>query len=212
MHVRWLLLSLFLLIGCGQPLQINQPSAQAPAASSPAVPAAPTVEVEQPSATSIPSAPVTELPAAAPTQISAPLVGATESPVTLSPTSPSVVVVPRTAVPLDNLQRWRAHELSREAFAEPRTYRANQPTTLFWFDPANEQIVEIGTIIGAFPAQAQFTLRDTNQPALEVIYRINSDFGLTSISEALRARMRAANSGESVEAYVLVSEAVTIQQ
>lgn len=210
MRVRWLILSLFLLIGCGQPLQLSQPSAQAPIASSPV---GPTVEVDQRStAISLPSALVTNLPAMAPTQISAPAVGATETSVTLSPTLPSVVVVPRTAVPLDNLQRWRAQQLNRVAFAEPRIYTANQPVPLFWFDPANEQTVEIGTIAGAFPAQAQFTLQGTNQLALEVPYRINNDFGLTSISEALRNRMRAADLGESVEAYVIVSEAVTIQQ
>lgn len=205
MRVRWMILSLFLLVGCGQPLQIKQPSAQAAT-----VPAPRATDSIAGTATSVTPLASGELPTAAPTGTQA----AEPSPtsVTLAPTTPSVIVVPRTTVPLDNLQRWRAQEVNREVFAEPRTYRANQPVPLFWFDPANEQIVEIGTIIGAFPAQAQFTLRGTNQPALEVPYRINNDFGLTSISEALRARMRAANSGEAVETYVIVSEAVTIQQ
>jgi len=46
-------------------------------------------------------------------------------------------------------------------------------------------------------------LRGDQQAALEVPYRINNDFGLTSISEAVRARMQAAGYSQSVEAYVL---------
>ena len=61
----------------------------------------------------------------------------------------------------------------------------------------------IGTLSGEFPVQAEFILRGDQQAALEVPYRINNDFGLTSISEAVRARMQAAGYSQSVEAYVL---------
>lgn len=205
MRVHWLILSVFLLAGCGQPLQIRQPSAQAATA-----PAPQATDSLAGTATSAAPLPGGELPTGAPS--GTPAIETAPTSVTLSPTTPSIIVVPRTAVPLDNLQRWRAQELNREAFAEPRTYRANQPVPLFWFDPANEQIVEVGSVVGDFSAQAQFTLKSTNQPALEVLYRVNTDFGLTAISESLRDRMRKAYSGEQVEAYVLVSEAVTIQQ
>ncbi len=70
------------------------------------------------------------------------------------------------------------------------------------------QSLEIGTIRGEFPAQAQFILRNDRRPALEVPYRINQDFGLTAISEAVRARMNAAGYTESVEAYIEQSEVV----
>ena len=61
----------------------------------------------------------------------------------------------------------------------------------------------IGTISGEFPAQAEFILRGAQQAALEVPYRINNDFGLTAISDAVRERMKAAGYAQSVEAYVV---------
>ena len=62
----------------------------------------------------------------------------------------------------------------------------------------------IGTISGEVPVQAEFLLRGAQQAALEVPYRINNDFGLTAISEAVRGRMEAAGYSQSVEAYVLL--------
>jgi hypothetical protein len=114
-----------------------------------------------------------------------------------------VIVVPHTATPQSQEQRWRAQQLQRQVFEPPRVYVAQRPVPLFWFDPATGQKLEIGTLIGEFPAQAEFQLRDGNRPAFEVPYQINVSYGLTAISEVLRERMQAAGYTESVEAYVL---------
>lgn len=123
--------------------------------------------------------------------------------------TPAVIVIPRTAVPLDNQQRWRAQQLDRRVFEGQIIYIANDNVPLLWYDPLTGQSLEIGTLRGEFPAQAQFVERSNQRPALEVPYRINQDFGLTAISEAIRERMRAAGYSESVEAYVELTEAVT---
>jgi len=119
-----------------------------------------------------------------------------------------VIVVPQTAVPLSNEQRWRAQQLERQVFDPPLVYVARGQVSLLWYDPPTGQSLEIGTIQGEFPVQAQFRLRESNQPALEVPYRINGDFGLTAISEAVRQRMVAAGATESVEAYVVQTDVV----
>jgi hypothetical protein len=109
---------------------------------------------------------------------------------------------------LTNEQRWRAQEQERNVFDPPRIYIANENIPLMWYDPTTGQSLEIGTIRGEFPAQAEFVLRSNQHPALEVPYRINVDFGLTAISGAVRDRMKAAGYTESVEAYIERSEAV----
>ena len=58
-------------------------------------------------------------------------------------------------------------------------------------------------LLGPFTVWVQFVLCDGNRPALEVPYRINVDFGMTSISDAVKQRMLAAGYTESVEAYVV---------
>lgn len=202
MRFRWLLLIVLVLAGCGQPLQINTPSARATSAASSAPAASP---AQRPTPASSPGAPLQGTPT--PGIIEQPG-GTAATPVTLPADGTSIVVVPNTAVPLDNQQRWRAQQIGRQPFPERRVYYAAQPVPLLWFDPLNNQIVEIGTIIGDVTVQAQFTLRQTQQPALEVPYRINNDFGLTAISEAIRERMRAAGYTESVETYISQTEAV----
>ncbi len=112
-------------------------------------------------------------------------------------------MVPQTATPQSGEQRWRAQQLQRQTFEAPRLYVAQHPVSLFWFDPATGQSLEIGTLRGEFPVQAQFLLRDGSRPALEVPYQINVSYGLTAISDVLRERMQAAGYAESVEAYVL---------
>jgi hypothetical protein len=87
-------------------------------------------------------------------------------------------------------------------------YRAAQPVPLLWWDPATGQVIEIGLLRGDFPVQARFTFRPTGEQALEVPYRLNGDFGLTAISDALRQRMVAAGYPQSVEAFVIATEAV----
>ncbi len=70
------------------------------------------------------------------------------------------------------------------------------------------QTLEIGILLGDVPVQARFRLRTTGESAFEVPYRINQDFGLTAISEAVRSRMEAAGYTVSVEAFLLESDAV----
>jgi hypothetical protein len=117
-----------------------------------------------------------------------------------------VVVIPQTPTPLSNHDRWRAQQSDRQVLETAQTYVARRPTPLLWFDPMTGQSLPIGMIVGDFTVQALFTLRSTNQPSLEVPYRINIDYGLTSISDAVRQRMNAAGYTESVEAYVIRTE------
>lgn len=116
--------------------------------------------------------------------------------------------MPLTPVPLNNHDRWRAQQIDRQVLETARTYTARTPVPLLWYDPLTGQSLEIGTLIGDFTVQALFTLRNTNSPALEIPYRINLDYGLTAISDAVRERMRAAGYTESVEAYVIQTEGV----
>jgi hypothetical protein len=122
--------------------------------------------------------------------------------------TPAVTVVPQPPAAQTNEQRWRAQQSDRQAFDPPRIYIAQSPVPLLWYDPVTGQTLEIGTLLGEFPAQAQFALRDGQHPALEVPYRINKDFGLTAISEAVIQRMHAARYTESVEAYVVQTDTI----
>jgi hypothetical protein len=205
----WLALIVVVVAACGQPLQINTPSSPrttrtaGPLTASPAIGATPTTAIagtaptaNQPIETSQ-GAPATSTVLVVPTVL-----------VPTPPATPEVVIIPQTAVPLNNEQRWRAQQLERQPFDQQRLYIANTNVALFWYDPMTGQSLEIGTIRGEFPAQAQFILRYDRRPALEVPYRINQDFGLTAISEAVRARMKAAGYTDSVEAYVEQTEAV----
>lgn len=218
MHRRWFVLMLVLMVSCGRPLQVSttpQPETQAlprPAVTTTLLETANSVPSETLSA----SAPIT--PALSNTQsvptnepatvIPVPAAGPpTASASVPSPTS-AVAVVPRTVVAETNEQRWRAKQLNREVIQPPQLYVAASPVPLLWYDPLTGQSLQIGTIIGEFPVQAHFTLRSDNKPALEVPYRINIDFGLTSISDAVRDRMKAAGYTQSVEAYVIQNDAV----
>jgi hypothetical protein len=98
--------------------------------------------------------------------------------------------------------------VDRRLFDSPRAYVARPPAMLLWYDPRTGQSLEIGTLLGEFQASAEFTLRGSDQLAIEVPYRINTDFGLTAISDALVQRMNEAGYPERVEAYVLLSDAV----
>jgi hypothetical protein len=204
-----MLLIVLMLAGCGQPMQIGTPSqTQMRPTRLPSDAALPTVI-----ATSVPSAaPAVQatpdlestLFATAPTEPKATLpVEATPSVSITATMIPAVIVVPLTQLPTTNEGRWRAQQQDRKVNDPPKNYIAKNPTTLWWFDPLTSQSIQIGTISGEFPAQAEFTLRSTQQAALEVAYVINVDFGLTAISEAVRERMKAAGYSQSVEAYVL---------
>lgn len=213
MRFRWLILIALVLSGCGQPLQLNTAPARAtqlaaqrrtPAPVGSANTSVPAVSPEAGTAL----APLRATDTVTTSTTAAPSVKPAATDVTLPLVVPSVVVVPQTAVPLSNEQRWRGQQIDRVAFSTPRSYRANQSVPLLWFDPANGQSVEIGRLIGTFTAQAEFSLGAERRPALEVPYRINGDFGLTAISDAIRDRMRAAGYTESVEAYVVQSTAI----
>jgi hypothetical protein len=204
---RWLALIVVVVVaGCGQPLQTNTPSAlratrtAGPPTASPAINATAnagtTPTANQPIET-------TQVAPATPAVVAAPTI-----PAPTPPATPEVVVIPQTAVPLNNEQRWRSEQLERQPFDQQHLYIANTNVALLWYDPMTGQSLEIGTIRGEFPAQAQFILRNDRRPALEVPYRINQDFGLTAISEAVRARMKAAGYTDSVEAYIEQTEAV----
>jgi len=194
---------------CGQPLQINTPSSPrttrtaGPLTASPAIDTTPTTAITGTAPTASQSVETSQVAPATPTLLAAPTV--------LAPTplaTPEVIIIPQTAVPLNNEQRWRAQQLERLPFDQQRIYIANTNVALLWYDPMTGQSLEIGTIRGEFPAQAQFVLRNDRRPALEVPYRINQDFGLTAISDAVRARMKAAGYVDSVEAYIEQTEAV----
>ncbi len=206
-----MLLMVLILAGCGQPLQIGAPTQTQ---------MRPT---RLPSDTALPSVAATSVPSTAPSAQATSELNATipieptleiEPSVTLeaAPTlavvltatlTPAVSVIPLTQIPETNQERWRAQQKDRKVNDPAQIYIAKSSITLWWYDPLTSQSVPIGTISGEFPAQAEFTLRSVQQAALEVPYRINSDFGLTAISEAVRERMKAAGYSQSVEAYVL---------
>lgn len=181
-----LFLITLLLTACGQPLRINPPASRTPVAATQAV------RTASPPAGATPTA----------------TVGSVVTAVTLPQPSPSIVVILPTAVPQSSQERWLAQQLNRQAIDPPRIYVANAAVPLWWYDPATGQSLEIGSLLGEFPVQAQFTLRNGGRVAFAVPYRINADYGLTAISGAVRERMRAAGYAEQVEAYIIQVEAV----
>jgi len=205
---RWyMLLIMLVLASCGQPLQISTPSqeqmrptqspggADLPSVTANSMPSAAALAQATPELATVPfataaSEPTVEVKATPAISIAATL-------------TPAVIVVPLTPAPETNQARWRAKQQDRKVNDPPRIYIARIPVTLWWYDPLTSQSVPIGTISGEFPAQAEFTLRGEQQAAFEVPYRIDNDFGLTAISEAVRARMKAAGYTQSVEAYIL---------
>jgi len=199
-----LLLLLFFVTSCGQPLVTTPARATRTTGSPPARTATTTPARSIDGATQIPSATATA-PVVAPPATLAPTVPPTPS-ATPNPT-PAVIITPQLSSQT-NEQRWRAQELNRQVFEPPQLFVAHSHVTLNWYDPATGQVLEIGTLFGEFPVQAQFVLRDGNHPAFEVPYRINGDFGLTAISDAVVQRMQAAGYHESVEAFILQSDAI----
>jgi len=199
------LVLLFLLASCGQPLVTTTSRATRPAGPTPTRATNTTLARPSDAATLATQVPGATLAAPSPTEPPAPTARPTPSPAS-SPT-PAVIITPQLS-PQTNEQLWRAQEQNREVFNPPRLYVAQSPVTLQWYDPVSGQTLTIGSIFGVFPVQAQFVLRDGDQPAFEVPYRINGDFGLTAISDAVVQRMRAAGYQESVEAFVLQSDAI----
>jgi len=189
-----LLLLVFALTSCGQPLAMRTtPRATPPTASTPRATGAVPLATPAISATASSTPAPTRLPA----QTTA-----------IPALTPSVVIQPQAPPTQTSRDRWRAQQIDRQPFEPPRQYITQQGAQLLWLDPRTDQALEIGTLLGEFSATAQFTLRGGGQSALEVPYTINKDYGLTAISDALIQRMREAGYTERVEAYVMLSEAV----
>jgi hypothetical protein len=124
----------------------------------------------------------------------------TEPAVQHSAAPEDLLAVP-TVQALTNEERWRRQQKERTVFETMRTYTTSG-SELWWYDPVNQQHVILGTIAGDFQAQAQFTLAGQGIAALEVPYRVNQQYGLTSLSPALLERIQAAGYGEWIETYV----------
>jgi hypothetical protein len=197
-----------LISGCtGRPLDLNRtPEARTPTVLRTVQPAASPTPAEARASATLQS----DTPTPESTEV-ATEVPSTEA--TRTPTETAVVIFPVPAPTPTNEERWRARQLDRTILQPVQMYVAAQLTPLFWFDPQTSQVLEIGQINGPFPAQATFRFRsgDQEQAALEVPYRINVDFGLTAISEALRQRMASAGYTQTVEAFVFVTEFVEPQ-
>jgi hypothetical protein len=205
-----MLLLMLILTGCGQPLQIGTPAqTQVQPTRLPSDAALPSV-----TATSVPSAAsaqaTSELNATMPVEqtqgVEPPATIGVDPTLAVTITAtliPAVIVIPLTQIPETNQERWRSQQEDRKVNDPARVYIAKSSVTLWWYDPLNSQSVPIGMISGEFPVQAEFIMHSLQQAALEVPYRINNDFGLTAISEAVRGRMEAAGYSQSVEAYVL---------
>ncbi len=139
---------------------------------------------------------------------------------TLAPTSEATAVIeelvvnievtPRLRATPTGDERWAAFAGQRQLFDTPIRVTTLQPTPLLWLDPRNGQVLEIGLLNGDFVATAQIVLTSDNSVAYEVDYRINQDFGLTSISEAVAMRMRDAGYAASVRAFVVVTDNVVV--
>ncbi|MGQ9895682.1 MAG: hypothetical protein ACUVSY_18025 [Roseiflexus sp.] len=190
-RILWFAGMLLVLTGCGQPLQLDA----ARRTRTPLLAQSATLTSTSERATVVPATPRTTQ-----TLIQTP------SPTIVRP--PTVQIIPSTPEPQTNEARWRAQQIDRQVIDPPQIYRVTSYTPLFWYDPMTGQMLEIGTLRGDVPVQARFRLRSTGQAALEVPYRINNDFGLTAISEAVRSRMEAAGYTVIVEAFLLESDAV----
>lgn len=122
----------------------------------------------------------------------------------------NIEVTPRLRATPTGDERWAAFAGQRQLFDTPVRVTTLQPTPLLWLDPRNGQVLEIGLLNGDFVATAQIVLTSDNSVAYEVDYRINQDFGLTSISEAVAMRMRDAGYAASVRAFVVVTDNVVV--
>lgn len=95
-----------------------------------------------------------------------------------------------------------------QPFAPEQRFTVAAPTALRWYDPTTGQTVDIGFFSGEVSAQGAFRYRPTGEQALQVRYTINRDFGLTSISGALRDRFQTAGYPEQIDAFIVRSDAV----
>ncbi len=145
-----------------------------------------------------------------PTATPTPSPTATPTPSPTATPTPIVTIVLPTLPTLTNEQRWRNQQEERTPFATLRSYSTSN-STLWWYDPVNQQHVSLGSFSGTFDAQATFILAKTQEPALEVPYQVNQSYGITALSPALLKRIEGAGYGEWIETYVISSPQVTPQ-
>ncbi len=129
---------------------------------------------------------------------------------TNTPTA-AVIVIPRSATPISNEQRWRIQQRDREVLSPVQIYTIQGQAALLWYDPLASQVIEIGLVHGSVPVQARFNYLPYQAAAIEIPYRINVDFGLTSISDAAVERMRQAGYTESVESFIIITDSIRPQ-
>ena len=168
-----------------------------------------TISIPEAQASASPSIPETRVTADVTTAVSTPLVTSVPS-ATHTPT-PGVVVIPKSATPLSNEERWRMQQLNRTVLNPVQMYTIQGQAALLWYDPLSSQAIEIGLVRGSIPVQARFDYRPYQAAAIEVPYRINGDFGLTSISDAVVQRMRQAGYTETVESFIIVTDSIQPQ-
>lgn len=188
-----------LLVSCGQPIQINNRTPQAsgtPLIATTEAPTPPEGTMADPAAATMPAPDQTMAPAE---QTVAP------AEVAITPVE-VVVVTPRLVATPTGDERWAAFISNRSAFESPIRLSTLAPSPLLWLDPRNGQVLEIGLLNGDFVATATMNLTSDNSKAYEVEYRINQDYGLTSISEAVAMRMRDAGYAASVRAFVVATD------
>lgn len=194
--------ALWLLAGCGQPIQLSN---RTPRASG-----TPLIATDQPVAPND-TAVATAVASSTDEGVTATVVADAAVVVEASPTAESLITVVITpvikATPTGD-ERWAAFVGSRSAYEAPQRLQTLAPSPLLWLDPRNGQVLEIGYLNGEFFATAQLVLTSNGQSAYEVDYVINQDYGLTSISRALIMRMNDAGYAASVRAYVLASDSI----
>jgi hypothetical protein len=187
---------LFVITGCGQPIQ---PLSRTPLASRTPVADGAVATTE-----------ATTVPVEAEGTIEATPETATEATTVVEELVVNIEVTPRLRATPTGDERWAAFTTQRQLFDTPKRITTLQPTPLLWLDPRNGQVLEIGLLNGDFIATAQIVLTSDNSAAYEVDYRINQDFGLTSISEAVAMRMRDAGYAASVRAFVVITDNVVV--
>lgn len=190
---------LVVLAGCGQPIQITN---RTPRPSGTRLVA--TTQPVNPDDTQVATPAIVTSDESTATVVADATVIADISPTTAP--AVNVVITPIIRATPTGDERWAAFISGRTAYDAPRRMTALVPTPLLWLDPRNGQVLEIGYLNGDFFATAQIIRASDNQPAYEVDYTINQDYGLTSISRALVTRMNEAGYAASVRAFVIASD------
>ncbi|NJP06067.1 MAG: hypothetical protein HC837_10805 [Chloroflexaceae bacterium] len=122
-----------------------------------------------------------------------------------APQPPAAEVIEPPPLPqISHEERWRKQQVNREIFGFDKPY-TTRGSELWWYDPVQQQHVILGSFSGDFVAQARFVVLGQGMEALEVPYRVNQSYGLTSISSVLLERIHAAGYDEWIETYIFVT-------